>query len=48
MSRHLAQNAVRLAMEAGLEGLNKVLEHSVSTKPEKDELSNEIIEREGV
>jgi putative membrane protein len=48
MSRHLAQNAVRLAMEAGLEGLIKVLEHSVSTKPEKDELSNEIIEREGV
>jgi putative membrane protein len=48
MSQHLAQNAVRLAMEAGLEGLIKVLEHSVSTKPEKNELSNEIIEREGV
>jgi putative membrane protein len=49
MSGHLAQNAVRLAMEVGLEALAKVLEISAPGRRDgKDELSNEIIEEKGV
>jgi putative membrane protein len=48
MTESLAQNKVRLAMETGLDGLIRVLEPSASSRSEKVELSNEIIERDGV
>lgn len=48
MSPHLRQKEVRRAMETGLEGLIKLLEGSATAAEVKDELSNEIIEEEGV
>jgi putative membrane protein len=48
MSLFLAKDEIRLAMETGLEGLIRVLDPLVSAGPEKDELPNEIIERESI
>jgi putative membrane protein len=48
MTKHLRQNEVRKAMETGLEELVSVLCSSASSRPDKNELSNEIIEEEGV
>lgn len=48
MSQPLANNDVRLALETGLDGLINVLEPSATSGPVNDELSDEIIEREGV
>ncbi len=47
MTQYLKQNEVRNAMEAGLDGLITALCPAVSTDPDKNELSNEIIEEEG-
>ena len=48
MTQHLRQNEVRKAMETGLEELVSELCTSASSRPDKNELSNEIIEEEGV
>jgi len=48
MTRHLRQNDVRKAMETGLEELVTELCLSAPSRPDRNELSNEIIEEEGV
>jgi putative membrane protein len=48
MTQHLRKKEVRKAMETGLEELVSELCPSASSRPAKNELSNEIIEGEGV
>jgi putative membrane protein len=48
MTRHLRQNDIRKAMETGLEEIATELCPSASSRPDKNELSNEIIEEQGV
>jgi len=48
MTQHLRGKDVRKAMETGLEELVSELCPSASSRPDKNELSNEIIEGEGV
>ena len=48
MTEHLRQNNVKKAMETGLEELVSKLSASSQTRPGNNELSDEIIEREGV
>lgn len=48
MTWHLRQNEVRKALETGLEELVTELCPSASSRPDKNELSNKIIEEEGV
>jgi putative membrane protein len=48
ISRNLRQNEVRKAMETALEELVTELSSSALSRPGKNELSNEIIEEEGV
>jgi len=48
MTQLLRQNEVRKAMETGLEELVTVLCPSASSRPDKNELSNKVIEGEGV
>jgi hypothetical protein len=47
MTQYLKQNEVRNAMEAGLDELIVALGPALSPGPDKNELSNEIIEEEG-
>jgi putative membrane protein len=47
MTKFMQRNEIRKAMETGLEGLVKELQPSASTRPDKNELSNQIIEGEG-
>lgn len=48
MAEHLRQNDVRKALETGLDELVSELSASADSRPDKNELSNEIIERESV
>ena len=48
MTIHLRKKEVRKAMETGLEELVSELSPSASSRPDENELSNEIIEGEGV
>jgi putative membrane protein len=48
MTRYLRQNEVRKALETGLEELVTELYPSAASRPDKNELLNEIIEEEGV
>lgn len=48
MTRHLRKNELRQAMEQGLEGIHAALASPLRGRSERDELSNEIIEEEGV
>jgi len=48
MTPHLRQNEVRNAMETGLDRLITALSPPVAKEPDKNELSNEIIEEDGV
>jgi putative membrane protein len=47
MTQQLKQNRLRDAMETGLEGLLKAIGSPSSSWPDKNELTNEIIEEEG-
>jgi|WetSurSiteA1Bulk_404760.scaffolds.fasta_scaffold111464_1 putative membrane protein len=48
MAEHLRQNNVRKALETGLDELVSELSASAASRPDNNELSNEIIERESV
>ncbi len=48
MTRHLRRNELRQAMEAGLEGIHSALGFEVPDWEDRNELSNEIIEEDGV
>jgi uncharacterized membrane protein YgcG len=48
MTPHLRQNDVKNAMETGLDELVTALSPPVATGPDKNELSNEIIEEDAV
>jgi putative membrane protein len=48
MTQYLRHNEIRKALETGLEELVKELCPSASTRPGKNELSNQIIEEEGI
>jgi len=48
MTRHLRKNELRQAMELGLKGIHAALASSLTGQAGPDELSNEIIEEEGV
>jgi putative membrane protein len=48
MAEHLRQNNVRKALETGLDELVSELSATAASRPDNNELSNEIIERESV
>ena len=48
MGQHLRQNELRIAMETGLDGLVGALSPPGLGKPDDNELSNKIIEEDGV
>lgn len=48
MTRHLRRNELREAMERGLDGIQTALGPSAPGRSDKNELSNEIIEEEGL
>jgi hypothetical protein len=48
MKPHLSQNEVKNAMETGLDELVTALSPPVSEGPDLNELSNQIIEEDGV
>lgn len=48
MTQYLRHNEIRKALETGLEELVKELCPSASARPDKNELSNQIIEEEGI
>ncbi len=48
MSSHLRRNELRQAMETGLDGIHAALGSSLAEGSEDNELSNEIIEEEGI
>jgi len=48
MTPHLRQNEIKKAMETGLDGLVTALSPPIAEGPDKNELSNSIIEEDGV
>jgi uncharacterized membrane protein len=48
MTKHLRRNELRQAMETGLDGIQAALVSPVSGWTDKNELTDEIIEEEGI